>query len=397
MNNSPVSTKILVCLLILCATCGLSCRRKTPQPEPSPKPDEKADVKPAEPTASETGQSNIAVTVNGVEITEDRVNEIIEPQLAAMAKQGQERQPEFMEQMKKVLRPQAIEKMIVEQLLDEKAKQAHINITEQDVNNQLEEIAAKHSPPLSVDDFKQKMENFGIPFDKIKEQIQRRMVFEKLLEAEFTNEINVTEEDAKNHYDQNLNRYKTPEQVKASHILIKVDTTDPNSDPNEVKAIARAKAEDLLKQIQAGADFAGLAKANSDCPSAENGGDLGFFDKGKMVPPFEKAAFELEVGQVSDIVETSFGYHIIKVTDHKGASTTTFEQAKDEIMERLKQTRQRELAAKYVKKLQVEANIVYPPGKEPKPNLSAPRRMAPPSQPKPAKPPVDDVNQEQLR
>ncbi|RKY25347.1 MAG: hypothetical protein DRP62_01485 [Planctomycetota bacterium] len=120
-----------------------------------------------------------------------------------------------------------------------------------------------------------------------------------------------------------------------------------------------AKTRELLKQIKDGADFATLAKANSSCPSAQKGGDLGFFSRGRMVPAFEKAAFELKVGQVSDIVETQFGYHIIKLTDRKDAVVKTFEQAKDDIIKMLAQKKQGELVKEYIDSLKAKANIAY--------------------------------------
>ena len=112
------------------------------------------------------------------------------------------------------------------------------------------------------------------------------------------------------------------EWVRASHILIKPADADTNVDDqpnakNEAKAAALVKAEDLLEQIKNGADFEALAKEHSSCASAAKRGDLGFFPRGRMVASFEKAAFDLKVGQVSGIVETNFGYHIIKVTDRK--------------------------------------------------------------------------------
>ena len=121
----------------------------------------------------------------------------------------------------------------------------------------------------------------------------------------------------------------------------------------------------MLEQIKAGADFAELARANSTCGSASAGGDLDFFGRGQMVPIFEKVAFELEVGKVSDIVETQFGYHIIKATDHKDAGTISFEQAKNDIIQKLTQEKKNELAQEYINSLKAEANIVYPPGKDP--------------------------------
>ncbi|MHC4072686.1 MAG: peptidylprolyl isomerase, partial [Planctomycetota bacterium] len=149
------------------------------------------------------------------------------------------------------------------------------------------------------------------------------------------------------------------EQVRVSHILI---TPESGADPNEAKVKARIKSEDLHKQIKGGADFAELARANSSCPSAPDGGDLNFFPRGKTTPAFEKVAFELEVGQISDVVETEYGCHIIKATDRKDPSVVSFEQAKDRIIAQLTAQKQSEFAENYLKTLKAEAEIIYPPG-----------------------------------
>jgi len=325
---------------------------------------------------TETGRSaelsrsptdTIAVTVNGVDIAENDVEAQIKPQLEKMAAQLP---PAFVEQYKKQLRQQVTEKMIVERLLDEEVKAVGMVVTEEEVIDQIKKIASAQKPPLSLEDFKVLIEAYGKSFDEVKQQIQRGLGYQKLMEAQWAGKINVTEDDVKKYYSENTNEFKIPERVRASHILIalpqvKPDITDPNADPNEAKAKAKTKAEGLLKQIKGGADFAGLALANSDCPSSKQGGDLNFFGKGQMDPTFEKAAFELEVGQVSDIVETRFGYHIIKVTDHKDPNNITFEQAKGDIENVLTQKKQGELAREYIESLKAKANIVYPPGKEP--------------------------------
>jgi peptidyl-prolyl cis-trans isomerase C len=215
-----------------------------------------------------------------------------------------------------------------------------------------------------LDDLKKQIESRGQSFDEVKQQAQKGLAYQKVMEAQWAGKINVTEDDAKKYYDENPKRFETPEQIRASHILIKPVLTDPNADPsadpNEAKAKAKAKTQDLLEQIKGGADFAELAKAHSTCPSAPNGGDLNFFPRGQTTPSFEKAAFELEVGQISDIVETEYGYHIIKVTDHKDAGVTSFEQAKDNIIKQLTQKRQSEFANEYIESLKAAANIVYP-------------------------------------
>jgi peptidyl-prolyl cis-trans isomerase C len=310
----------------------------------------------------------IAVTVNGVDITETAVDAKVAEQIGRM-KMPTQLPPEFLGQYKKRLRQQAVENMIVEQLLEEEARAVGVVVTDEDVLAHLKESGSRQSPPLSLGDIKALIEAQGRSFDEVKEQIRssKGMGYQKLMEAQWAGKVNVTEDAAQRYYLENKKRFETPEQVRASHILIKPDTAAPDGDPNEAKVKAKAKAEELLKQIKGGSDFAALAKANSGCPSSAKGGDLGFFGRGQMVAPFEKAAFQSKVGQVGNVVETRFGYHIIKVTDHKDHSITAFEQAKDDIINRLKQEKRSELAKKYIESLKAKAKIVYPPGKEPMP------------------------------
>lgn len=121
--------------------------------------------------------------------------------------------------------------------------------------------------------------------------------------------------------------FEMPAQASARHILISID----ENDTDEQKAEKKAKAEDLLKQVKDGADFAELAKANSDCPSKERGGDLGTFGRGQMVPEFDQAVFEQPVGVVGEIVETQFGYHVIEITNREEGGMPPFEELKERI------------------------------------------------------------------
>jgi peptidyl-prolyl cis-trans isomerase C len=388
MKSLFLSQRLLICVVIFFAALGLSCRPKSNEQVDADKPqaapaqiEAEADVKVAEPRPSEglaepqapeEPADSVAVIVNGFGVTEAELQEIIKPDLEKMAQQGKQLPPAFAQALEKRLRQQAIDKIIVGRLLDEQVKEANIVITEEELASQITKVAAAQKPPLSLDEFKTKLAEYGQDFDELKQQFRKRLAYMKVMEAQWAGKINITEEDAKKYYDENPTNFEVKEQVRASHILIKTDTTDSEADPNQVKAEAKAKIQGLLEQIKGGADFAELAKANSDCPSAARGGDLDFFPRGKMVPPFEKAAFELEVGKVSDIVETRFGYHIIKVTDHKDASTTSFEQAKNSLIIQLTQQKQAEIANKYIESLKAAANIVYPPGKEPAPPAPAP-------------------------
>jgi peptidyl-prolyl cis-trans isomerase C len=204
-------------------------------------------------------------------------------------------------------------------------------------------------------------------FDEVKQSIKKGLGYQKVFEASWEGKINVTEEDAKKYYNENLREFQNELQVRASHILIKPDTSNSDVPAELAKTQAKEKAEKLLQQVKQGADFAELAKANSACPSAPEGGDLKYFGKGRMVQPFETAAFALKVGQVSEVVETQFGYHIIKVTDSKEPSTTTFEQAKDSIMQKLTMAKKDELTKTYIDELKAKANIVYNTSQVPQP------------------------------
>ena len=327
---------------------------------------------------------DIAVTVNGSAITEADIEQEIEPQLQQLAARagGKDAPPAIMDRYKTRLRQQALDRMIVEKLLDEEVKQAKIKIADADVDAEIAKMAAGEKPPLSMEDFKALVEAHGRNFNDLKLRIQRGLGYQRVFDKHFAGKMNFTEEDAKKHYSDNKKRFDKPEQVRASHILIKPAEVDPGvADPNEAKAKAKAQAkattEELLKQIKGGADFATLAKAKSTCPSGKGGGDLGFFGKGRMVPAFEKAAFGMKVGQTSDVVETRFGYHIIKVTDRKGA-VDTYDQVKDDVMNDLKNSKQADFGMKYVESLKAAAKIVYPPGKEPKVDKPSPIMKAPP-------------------
>lgn len=172
--------------------------------------------------------------------------------------------------------------------------------------------------------------------------------------ANIASQVSVSDADIKSYYDQNAKRYTTDEQRRASHILI----TAPKDAPAKERSTAKAKADALLAQLRKNpGDFARLAKENSQDPgSAERGGDLDFFGKGMMVKPFEDAAYQLKKGEISDVVESEFGYHIIQVTDIKPGGVRSLDQVKDEIATEIR----KQLAAKkYTEMAETFSNTVY--------------------------------------
>ena len=166
--------------------------------------------------------------------------------------------------------------------------------------------------------------------------------------------VKISDEELRNRYQERINEFTTPEERRASHILISV----PADADAQKQAEAKAKAEKIYKELEASPGrFAELAKANSDDPgSAENGGDLGFFQRGFMVKEFEDAAFSLPKGEISAPVKTQYGYHIIRVDDIKPAKTTPFEQVRDQI---LKQLRESKIQQAYAQAAQQFNDLVY--------------------------------------
>jgi len=157
----------------------------------------------------------------------------------------------------------------------------------------------------------------------------------------------ITDLEIEDYYQKHIKEYQEPEQVRARHILIK-----PDSD----KKAAKAKIEGILKEIKAGKNFEELAKKYSACPSKTQGGDLGFFSRGRMVKPFEDAAFNLKLGEISDIVETQFGFHIIKLEERKEARTIPLSEVKESIKDIIYHQKAKEEAEKIAK---AKADEIY--------------------------------------
>jgi len=176
----------------------------------------------------------------------------------------------------------------------------------------------------------------------------------KMLEDSLKDKVAASPEQVTAFYQQNPDQFKQPERVRASHILVAVPPTADAA----AKTKLRAKAEDILKQVKAGKDFAALAKEHSEDPgSAINGGDLGFFGPGQMVGPFNEVAFKLAPGAVSDLVETQFGLHIIKVAEKQPARTIPLDEVRDKVKEYLESVNKQRETNGFVAGLRAKGKI----------------------------------------
>ena len=201
--------------------------------------------------------------------------------------------------------------------------------------------------------FKQALTAQNMTIEQLREETRTQVLVSKMLEHEVGSQIAVKPTDISAFYEKNPDKFRQPESVHASHVLITV----PDGAAPATKAAARAKAEDVLKQARAGVDFAKLARTYSDDGSKQRGGDLGFFPKGQMVPAFEAVAFALAPNQISDVVESPFGFHVIKVIEKRPAQSVPFAEVAPRIEQYLKQEKQQEKTKAFVDSLRAKGSV----------------------------------------
>lgn len=245
---------------------------------------------------------------------------------------------------------QALEQLVSAELLYQAAAKQEVKGLEKEVDAKLAQGKAQFKDEK---DFVKAIKELDMDEKDFREYTRRDLLIAHFVEAEFVAKTVVSDAEIRAFYDKNQDKFKQDEAVKASHILIGAD--EKASADEKKKALE--KAEKLHKELAGGADFAALAKANSTCPSSQQGGDLGFFGKGQMVPEFEKAAFALKPGELSDVVETKFGYHIIKLTEKKPAGIVDFKDVKGKIAEYLKGQKINEAIQKYIAEARKSAKI----------------------------------------
>jgi len=248
------------------------------------------------------------------------------------------------------IRSQVLENLIARELLYQESQKKGIKISEEEVNKQLINVKAQFPNEA---EFNNALTRMNLTEANIKEKLQRDLALKKLIEDEVAPKVTVSDSDIRAFYENNPETFKQPERVKASHILIKVD---PKADASQ-KAEAQKKIDLVQAKLQKGEDFGALAKEYSEGPTGPKGGDLGYFTRGQMVKPFEEAAFAMKPGEVSGMVETRFGYHLIKVTDKTPEGTMPYEDVKERLAEFLKQQKIQEEINVYVKRLEEKSKI----------------------------------------
>jgi peptidyl-prolyl cis-trans isomerase C len=245
---------------------------------------------------------------------------------------------------------QALEQLITYTVMKQEAVARGVTVSDGEVDGQMQQMQKQFA---NAADFDKALASRNTTREQLKTDARNELVINKMIEAELASTAAATEPEAKDYYDKNPDRFKQGETVRASHILVMANEKADEA----TKKTARTKIEGLLKRVKAGEDFAALAKEHSDDGSKEQGGDLGFFPQGKMVPEFEKAAFSMKPGEVSDIVTTQFGYHIIKTTERKEATVVPFEQVKPRLIDFLSNQKKQERGRAFIDEAKKKAKI----------------------------------------
>jgi foldase protein PrsA len=229
----------------------------------------------------------------------------------------------------------ALDGLITFELVKQEADSQGIVITDEDIQRELNNIINSMG---SRENFEQALQQYHMT----EEDLYPNLIQEARLRKLLISQINITESDVRSYYDQNKESFSTPEQVRASHILVET----------------KAEADAIYTQLKNGADFAKLAKEKSIDPgSSVIGGDLGYFERGIMVPEFEDAAFSLKVGEISQPVQSDYGYHLILVTDHKAEVVPTLESLTEQIKDTLASQKIYELSQSLINELRDKADI----------------------------------------
>jgi peptidyl-prolyl cis-trans isomerase C len=256
-----------------------------------------------------------------------------------------------------------LDDLVIERLIS--ARATDIKVTDEEVDETLQKVKSEFP---SEAELKAELEKVGQTLDSIKVRIRTSLQQQKWIESQIAGKTTPTEADAKKFYEENPDKFQQPETVKASHILI---ATPPDAKPEQV-----AEKEKIAKEVHARVTtkqeaFENVAKEVSEDPGTkENGGDLDYFSRDRMVPEFSEAAWKLEIGQISEPVRSQFGFHIIKLTDKKPSRVVPFEEAKDRIMNYLSQQKRRESIQSTLGELRSKADV--------KINLPGPKQEAGP-------------------
>jgi peptidyl-prolyl cis-trans isomerase C len=297
---------------------------------------------------SETMDRIVVARVNGQPIYKEALTPYMEQELKKFRKYGMKRKisPEITRRME----TRALDKVIAQELLSQESKQIKVDDIEKTVDEQIKKMKIKYR---TGENFKNYLASKKLTENEVRENLRRGIYVEQYLEKKGIQNPAIPEAELRSYYEDTKGDYRRDEYIKASHILIQVDEKASQEKQDE----AHRKAEKIWKEIMDRKDFAGLARKYSEDGKSASGGDLGYIKRGYMPPEFDAVAFSMKKDEISEVVRTKFGFHIIKVNDRKPAGIAPFDEVRDFIEKFLQNEVSRKKLAMHLEELKGKANI----------------------------------------
>ncbi|MDP9262850.1 MAG: peptidylprolyl isomerase [Acidobacteriota bacterium] len=305
------------------------------------------------PLTADTVVEEIVARINGEIITRSEFQQSRETVLNELKqKYGTQAEQMFAGQEKDVLRD-----LIDQRLLVQRGKDLGIN-PDTEVIKRLDEMR-KQMNLASLEDLEKQAEQQGVSYEEVKENIRSGLITQKVIGQEVGSKIQIPQEDVRQYYQDHQKELERPEQVRLSEILVTTQSSASQGDAGEAARLAAAeqKANDLREQIRKGASFEEVAKKYSSGGSAEQGGDLGYFGRGKLAKELEDKTFGMQVNEVSEVIRTKQGFILLKVTEHQLTGVPAFKEIETKIQEALYYQKLQPAMRTYLTKLREEAYI----------------------------------------
>jgi peptidyl-prolyl cis-trans isomerase C len=278
------------------------------------------------PPAAPANPDEAVAKVNDKAITRRQLGEVMANDLRMLAQRGTQLTPDQQLGYER----QVLGKLIEQELLIQAAGKTQVADADQKVEEQIARIKASFPDPKMFDDQLQKM---GRSIEQVRKDVRQMLAVQAFVETEFASKVKIADDQIKAFYDEHPDYFSKPAQIRASHILVSV----PEGATDEVKKTKRAAIDKARERVTTGKeDFAKVAAEISECPSKQKGGDLEFFAKGQMVPEFDQAAFALKSDEISPVVTTQFGFHVIKKTGESAPEKRPLDAMKESIEKFLK-------------------------------------------------------------
>lgn len=289
---------------------------------------------------------NPVATVNGFIITPQDLNHEIEQLRWEMELRNQP----LTNQQLEALRPQFIENLIDRELLFQEARQKNYKIRSQWVNREVASLKYRLNNNTSLEKY---LDQINMDMDQLKEQIQKGLIIRRLIRRDILRQVRVSESEMQAFYKRYPEFFQQEEQIRVRHILVEVR----NMNSDELKAAAMTKIRSIQAQLEQGANFAVLALEYSDCPSKNRGGDVGYFTRDQMISSFSDAAFQLHPGEISDVVTTRYGFHLIQMIDREPPSQVAYKNVRKKIERTLRRDKEQKKIDAYLAGLKRKADI----------------------------------------